>query len=392
MLSLCRRPAIAAGIAASLCICIWLLGANAFAREQGGAPPPFPNPGGFTGQQLGQREVKEQELKLSGKVAVLRPGQIGVSTNTGQNWWVKVPGDPKKIEVKGEGGPELLAPGAFIQFSAQLDKRGRAHGDVTNILVYTPAAGATLGVAMQESGGDAANFGGSGPGDGKPKPNKPAPKSRRTTKPGDEEAAPVEAADKDEATDKESKATDEDAANDKESEPAEKEGEPLDKRVPAIPTNSYMVAGQLRGIKNWEMSVFAGPAGLIKVPLAKDAKVKVETSDFSVVAAGDEIEANGKYTRLGEHVAGTVKITLSKRQPIPEPTKRLPPAKTTRGRRSAKGDGAPAEEAPAANADPFNVGEGKPAKKEMPAKDGKESPKTEKPAEKPAEKPTDKAE
>ncbi|MCA9248162.1 MAG: hypothetical protein KDA42_13635 [Planctomycetales bacterium] len=265
-----------------------------------------------------------QRVTLRGKIYGVRPGQIAmVSADNNQPWIVAVPNNPAAVTVEGEGGPELLGPGLFVQFSAELDKRRRAQSDVKEVMVFTPSEGYVPGVTEQAA---VVNFGSDVPdlnlGGGL-----------------------ASALDDDDA---EEKTSDGESATDK-------------PEAPKVPTVNVLVSGQVRGFAKGEMTVIAGRAGSIRIPVAEDAKVSINTSNYGIAMQGDEIEVDGSFYQQGQLSARSVTIKLAERQPIEPPKSRRFP-KTPEGAKdgeakeqqafgagaadqSKEGDPAPATEA-----------------------------------------------
>lgn len=92
---------------------------------------------------------------------------------------------------------------------------------------------------------------------------------------------------------------------------------------PASDSGPYLVAGQLRSLKNEAMLIEAGDVQ-IKADLAEDAKVDVAISDYSLTAEGDAIHVVGWAEVPNQVMAELVEITLAEKLTGPK-KKRRPP-------------------------------------------------------------------
>lgn len=98
----------------------------------------------------------------------------------------------------------------------------------------------------------------------------------------------------------------------------------------AIPNSARLltVIGRVKNFKNNELTVDA-TNGVFKTDLDPVTAIKVRVSDFSLIRAGDEIEATGFIANPGFAVANTMRVTMAHPlgNPLSEFAKRNPAAK-----------------------------------------------------------------
>ena len=73
-----------------------------------------------------------------GTIAGVTPGALQVLSQTNQPYIVQVVPKVSKTTVTGTAKADYLRPGVFIRFTAELDKRGTAKGDLSDLAVFTP--------------------------------------------------------------------------------------------------------------------------------------------------------------------------------------------------------------------------------------------------------------
>jgi hypothetical protein len=83
-------------------------------------------------------------------------------------------------------------------------------------------------------------------------------------------------------------------------------------------SETYVVVGTIKMIKDTQMQVVAEEEKPIRVQLAKDAEIKVEVDDYTLASIGDEIAVKGRQAvaplgqQPGQIYAEDVTITLAK--------------------------------------------------------------------------------
>ncbi len=89
----------------------------------------------------------------------------------------------------------------------------------------------------------------------------------------------------------------------------------------------YVVVGQIRGVKNEQLTVSApGVATLLKVTLAPTAKINVDAGDVTLAQQGDEVDVQGHLIQPGQNgqpaqVAAS-EITIKLAKPLSAPSKK----------------------------------------------------------------------
>jgi hypothetical protein len=103
-------------------------------------------------------------------------------------------------------------------------------------------------------------------------------------------------------------------------------------------TETYVVVGTIKMIKDTQMQVVTEEEKPIRLQLAKDAEIKVEVDDYSLASSGDEITIKGRQAvaplgqQPGQIYAEEVTITLAK--PLESDSKA--PAKKKKSSKSTK--------------------------------------------------------
>lgn len=120
---------------------------------------------GQSRQQMWQRnranQPKQQQpsgppVETSGVVDAVTAGYIKLTTPTNQTWLLRVAPDAK-VTVYGEAKPSALQSGAFIAFSADVDKRRSVVEDkITSLSIVTPSELRPVGAFPSQGGGFAA--------------------------------------------------------------------------------------------------------------------------------------------------------------------------------------------------------------------------------------------
>ena len=214
---------------------------------------------------------KMARFAAQGVVQAVRPGAIQLLTNTNQTWIVFV--DPKaKISVTGTAEADFLKPGLFVQFSVELDKRGKAQAPVGELTIFTPSEQAQIGiwpvdsVPEDEDEDDAQNRFGAGAANPRPRP----------------------------------------------------------KRSKGTVAGRYAVNGRITGIRKGAYTVFAG-RGSVQIELTDKPQIKVDFADYTVAKKGDAITVSrGQRPQgvMGRAKATALEIVLS--EPLTGPRKKKP--------------------------------------------------------------------
>ncbi len=237
---------------------------------------------------------KMARFAAQGAVQAVRPGAIQLLTNTNQTWIVFV--DPKaKISVTGTAEPDFLKPGMFVQFSVELDKRGKARSPVGELTIFTPSEAAQIGIwpvdAVPEEGEDAQNGFGA------------------------------------------------DAAN----------PQPRSKRSKGTLAGQYAVNGRITGIRKGAYTVSFG-RGTVQIKLTDEPQIKVDFADYSVAKKGDAITVTRGQrppNMMGRAKATALEIVLS--EPLTGPRKKkLARAKPAEEPKESEDEKKPMDEKPQA--------------------------------------------
>jgi hypothetical protein len=217
---------------------------------------------------------KVETLRTTAKIHGIQGDVLFVVDEEGQRWAVKMPSEVQDLHLVADAHLNWLRPGIMVRFTGEFDSKGKAQAPIDKLEAFTlrqPRQG-----EIPERVGvfreDA--FGGG-------------------------ELFAGEGAD------------------------GQSEGE----------VTSYVVIGQLRGLRDGEMFVAAGPA-LVRTPLAEDAKLSVDLADFSWVRVGDEAEIVGWYYPYLKGRAQATRLTIRSAKPIgfvpkEEPDKATPKPPTT---------------------------------------------------------------
>jgi hypothetical protein len=102
--------------------------------------PPYGAPGQ---QQQQQPQVQKQEWHSKGELEAAGVGGFKAVLD-GQPWLVKI--EPKaKVSVKGTATADALAPGQFVKFKGEFDKKGKASETIKELEIFTPNEKEPLG-------------------------------------------------------------------------------------------------------------------------------------------------------------------------------------------------------------------------------------------------------
>ncbi len=88
--------------------------------------------------QYRRPQPKPEKVEASGAIDAVQGNVVRLSTATGQTWFFQF--TPKtKVTVTGTAVPEYLRPGLFVEFSADLDRKGTASAPVAELALFTPS-------------------------------------------------------------------------------------------------------------------------------------------------------------------------------------------------------------------------------------------------------------
>jgi hypothetical protein len=211
---------------------------------------------------------RPQPFDAKGHVYSVTSGLIRMLTDTQQPWFVRL--DRRtQIQVHGEGGAELIAPGVFIRFEAPLIGRRIAAGEIAKLSLFNPDEGFRAGVTADPGPSDDQSIDLAGG---------PQGEADRTAESGPRRT------------------------------PSHTR-----KRPQKSPQGHYLIAGQVRSFRKGNLVVLAGKGGTIKARVAPQAKVTVDTTTYSMVRSGDTIHVTGSYTQPGQVLASKIEIELAPR-------------------------------------------------------------------------------
>ncbi len=86
-----------------------------------------------------QPQQKKQDISGKGEFDANVQGDVLKAQIDGRTWFIKL--DPKaSVKVTGSAAPEALAPGMFVSFKGDFDKRGKAAEEVKDLEIFSPDA------------------------------------------------------------------------------------------------------------------------------------------------------------------------------------------------------------------------------------------------------------
>jgi hypothetical protein len=250
------------------------------------------------------QDLEKEPLNISGTVKGVGPGALQVAVTEKEVWVVSVDPaiKPQDITFTGSAEKSFLQAGMFLEFRAQVNKRGTVLEPVATLTVFTPGEGRLPGLqADSDLGGGV-----------------PVLKEEKGEKKPDS---------------KEKKA------------------------AKAKPDDTvYLVRGAITKVGRGGDITVSADGDQVKFNLAEECKISVDLNDLAFVAPGDKVTAQGWFykDRPGEGVAnGRIEVTAEK--PLTSGVKKKPtklakdtktPAKGAKGEKGEKGDKGekPAEE------------------------------------------------
>jgi len=256
-------------------------------------------------QAFGQN-LEREPLSISGTVKGVAPGAFQVAVSEKEVWLIKIDPNikPQDITFTGNAEKAFLRPGMYVEFRAQVNKRGNVLEPVASLTVFTPSEARPAGVLPDgEAGGAGALFG---------------------------EA--------------------------KEEKKDDKKPEAKEKKAPAKPKGDdtiYRVAGAISKVgRAGDVTINAdGPQ--VKFNLAQECKISVDTNDLTYVAPGDKVTVQGSSFKgqPGEGLASKIEVTAT--SPLTDGSKKKPakpvkePKTPAKGAKGAKEENGEKEEKPA---------------------------------------------
>ncbi len=120
------------------------LGLAAIAALMSSAPSRA-NAQAYGGTRVVQQQPQQQKQELHGKGEFDAVGNGGlIAELDGARWLLKFEQKPKVI-VSGTATVEALAPGMFVKFKGEFDKKGKASAEINDLEIFTPNEKEPLG-------------------------------------------------------------------------------------------------------------------------------------------------------------------------------------------------------------------------------------------------------
>ncbi|MCO6458818.1 MAG: hypothetical protein J5I93_26220 [Pirellulaceae bacterium] len=242
-------------------------------------------------------QMPRENTRGSGTLKGLAQGLLHVETKEGDQLLLKVEAGPNELSHTGSADVSWLRPGMLVRFTARLSKKGQPLSDVSEVTVFTPRESSRIGIFTEAALGGGELFA---------------------------EQNPAAAKDKDDS-------------------------------------GTYLVSGQLAGLRGDKMTVAAGMITL-KLKLAEDAKVQFDLADYRYAQPGDAVSFEGWYYPMAKNqifarrldITAAQPLTGEKKRPRPQPAKEASgqdePAKEEPGKEKASEKPNGAEPAAADNA------------------------------------------
>lgn len=243
------------------------------------------------------QNLERDQLNVSGTLKRVAPGAIEIATGEGDLWVLKVDAKPQDVTFTGTAEKSFLRSGIFVEFRAQVSKRGVVDEPVATLTVFTPSEARPPGVLPD---GD---LGGAGAG------LFSEPQEKKKLDPKEKKAAKLKGDD-----------------------------------------TVYRVAGAISKIgRAGDLTVSTGGVQ-VKFNLAEDCKISVDTNDLAFVSPGDKVSAQGWFLkgRPGQGAANKIEVTAA--VPLADNSKKKtarPTKESKTGVKGAKGETADKEDKPA---------------------------------------------
>jgi hypothetical protein len=217
--------------------------------------------------QKQKKGEQRQDAKIQGTIEGVQNGMLLVKSQD-KNWYVMLAAPTKtktgvepgtEIAIAGTTGPEALVIGAFVEFKADIDgKKMTAKEPVAEFKVFTPQQGQQAGIASDEA------------------PAVEAPEEGSKKRPA---------------------------------------------KAVAVPDGMATVIGRVASVRNGKMQLQVGGKKPLTVEVAETAQVTVDTTNLAMAHRGDEVTADGWYTKEGQLHAKRVDVKLVARA-VAAPTKK----------------------------------------------------------------------
>jgi hypothetical protein len=262
----------------------------------------------FTTLQAFGQNLERDQLSATGTIKGAAPGVIQIATDKGDMWRLKVEAKPQDVTFAGTAEKSFLRAGMFVEFRAQVSKKGVVVEPVAKLSVFTPSDGRPPGVDPDGNVGGGALFSES---------------------------------------------------------QGEKKTDPKAKRAAKLKGDDtlYRVAGAISKVgRAGDLTVSIGGMQ-IKFNLAEDCKISVDTNDLAFVSPGDKVVVQGWFFKGRPGDGAVSKIEVTAANPLTDGKKKL--AKPEKGAKSVKGEKPIGEKEDAAKKD----GDKKETEKPAPKKD-----------------------
>jgi hypothetical protein len=236
-------------------------------------------------QQAQQQFQSLPVLQMIGTVDAVMPGYIKVVNEAKQTWIIQVLPNAR-CQMTGKGTPEALAPGMFVRFIGEVNKRGAVEQKVGKLTVFTPSQVRQVGA--EPDSGLGTSFG-PRPGDEVQKDEKPRPVF------GAGAAAP-------------------DAGR---AAGARKAGGQAGGGGKAAGPQVYDIRGHIVGSNNGRINLQVPNAYFrpsLRIEVAEDAEIDVELDDamaYTLARKGDKVRIQGRQGLNNRGFAEEVDISLS---------------------------------------------------------------------------------
>lgn len=253
-------------------------------------------------QQAMQQQLQNLPvLQTTGTVDAVVPGYIRIITAQNQTIVLQVL-PAAKCQLTGNAKPDALAPGFYVRFLAEVNKRrGTVDEKITSLTIFTPSV--TRQPGADEDLGMGTTFG--------PRPGSEIAKAEGKAKPAFGAKAAADAA----------KAADGAVAK-------------------GAGGQVFDIRGQIASVSNGKVKLHVPTAHfrqLLTVEVAEDANIEVELDDpmgYTLARKGDKIEVQGRLATGGDRgIAEALDIVLSEPLTAPQDGKkgRAKSAKSKRG-------------------------------------------------------------
>jgi len=251
-------------------------------------------------------------VQPKGTIEAIGPGVIVMAAGAGQFWQLRL--TPKsKVQVRGTATASVLAPGQYVAFSADVDKRrGAIDEKVARLTIFTPSEQRMVGVFPSQEG----------LGPGVPAPGVQAPGVQA---PGLGPGNPAQ---------------------------------PLGGQGDAgLPVDRFDIAAQIRGVAGGKLTLYAPNPyfrALFEVELAEAPEIALELAGLNYIMLakkGDKIEGRG--VQLAPNVVQLSEVTIELSQPLGQQQQlqqkrpaRRPRRSSRRGRRERAEEQTPLDQTP----------------------------------------------